>query len=155
MKFNKHILKLTLLMPLFISFCFMGCLSTLLGQGPPRPAQPASVGLTLQPGESCNYTASDRGISFDVTFHVTKTGEASFKRIAVKSANVNYVHEGGSWSVVGGNIQITMFDLKIEINPVAAKVCVGERCFVATIKPRNKWRISQLPFPEKNRDKPK
>ena len=150
MKLNKYIPIFAALILLFTSFCFMGCLSTLLGQGPRRPPQPASVGLILQPGEICNYTASEKGVSFDVTFHVTKTGDASFKRIAVKSAKVNYVHEGGSWSLVGGNIQITMFDLKIELNPVAAKVCVGERCFVATIKPRNKWMVSQLPFPTKN-----
>ncbi len=137
MKFNNRISIFAALILLFTSFCFIGCLSTLLGQGPRRPPQPAVVGLTLQPGESCNYTASNKGISFDVTFHVTKTGDASFKRIAVKTPTVNYVHEGGSWSVVGGNIQIAMFDLKIEINPVAAKVCVGEKCFVATIKPRN------------------
>lgn len=142
-------------MLLITSLCLTGCLSIFLGQGPPRPSQPASVGLILQPGESCNYTATDKGIRFDVTFHVTKTGDASFKRIAVKSPNVNYVHEGGSWSKVGGNIQITMFDLKIELNPVAARVCVGKNCFVATIKPRNKWMVSQLPFPTKNENKPK
>lgn len=150
MKLNKHIPKFAALILLFTSFFFIGCLSTLLGQGSPKPPQPAVVGLMLIPGETCNYTASSKGIRFDVTFHVTKTGDASFKRIAVKTPNVNYVHEGGSWSVVGGNIKISMFDLTIEINPVAAKVCVDEKCFVATIKPRNKWMVSQLPFPTKN-----
>lgn len=128
----------------------MGCLSTMLGQGPRRPPQPATVGLKLQPGESCHYTAKGDGYSFDLTFHVTKEGEASFKRIAVKSPTVNYVHEGGSWSIVGGNIQISMFDLKIEINPVVARVCAGEKCFAATVKPKGNWMVSQLPFPASN-----
>ena len=150
MKLNKYIPRFAALSLIFTSFCFMGCLSTLLGQGPRRPPQPAVVGLTLQPGETCNYTASSKGIRFDGTFHVTKTGDASFKRIAVKTPTVNYVHEGGSWSVVGGNIKISMFDLTIEINPVAAKVCVDDKCFVATIKPRNKWMVSRVPFPTKN-----
>lgn len=132
---------------LFASLCCQGCLSTLLGRGPRRPAQPAVVGLNLRPGESSHYSAKGNGYSFDLTFHVTKQGEASFKRIAVKSPTVNYVHEGGSWSVVGGNIQISMFDLKIEINPVVAKVCAGEKCFAATAKPRGGWMVNQLPFP--------
>lgn len=150
MRLNKHILKsvcFALPILLFTSFCFIGCLSTLLGQKP-RPPQPAVVGLKLQPGESCHYSAKADGYSFDLTFHVTKAGEASFKRIAVKSPTVNYVHEGGSWSIVGGNIQISMFDLKIEINPVVARVCAGEKCFAATVKPRGNWMVSQLPFPE-------
>ena len=71
MKLNGHILKLNIFIIFLSSFCFTGCLSTLLGQGAPRPEQPASVGLTLQLGESCNYTASSNGIRFDVTFHVT------------------------------------------------------------------------------------
>ncbi|MYG00259.1 hypothetical protein F4212_14165 [Candidatus Poribacteria bacterium] len=146
MKLNKHNLRFTLAILLLTSFCFTGCLSTLLG-GQRRPPQPAVVGLSLNPGETCNYTASDKGINFDVTFHVTKTGDASFKRIAVKTPTVNYVHEGGSWSIVGGNIQISMFDLKIEINPVVARVCAGEKCFTATLKARGNWVIKQLPFP--------
>ncbi|MDE0085778.1 MAG: hypothetical protein OXU23_08725 [Candidatus Poribacteria bacterium] len=146
MKLNTHIPKFTLLILLFTPFCFMGCLSTMLGQGPRRPPQPATVGLKLQPGEICHYTAKGDGYSFDLIFHVTKEGEASFKRIAVKSPTVNYVHEGGSWSIVGGNIQISMFDLKIEINPVVARVCAGEKCFAATVKPKGNWMVSQLPF---------
>lgn len=146
MKLNKHNLRFTLVILLLTSFCFTGCLSTLLG-GQRRPPQPAVVGLKLNPGETCNYTASDKGISFDVTFHVTKTGDASFKRIAVKTPTVNYVHEGGSWSIVGGNIQISMFDLKIEVNPVVARICAGEKCFTATLKAKGDWTIKQLPFP--------
>ena len=149
MRRNKQTLKFVcfvLPIVLFTSFCFIGCLSTLLGQKP-RPPQPAVPELKLRPGESCHYTAKEGGYSFDLTFHVTKEGEASFKRIAVKSPTVNYVHEGGSWSIVGGNIQISMFDLKIEINPAVARVCAGEKCFVATVKPRGNWMVSQLPFP--------
>ncbi len=147
MKLNTHIPKFTLLILLFTSFCFIGCLSTLLGQGPRRPPQPAALELKLKPGESCHYTASGDGYGFDLIFHVTKKGEASFKRIAVKSPTVNYVHEGGSWSVVGGNIQINMFDLKIEINPVVARVCAGDKCFSATVKPKGNWMVNQFPFP--------
>lgn len=140
----SHVLTLAIL--LLSSSCFMGCLSTLLG-GQRRPPQAAVVGLKLKSGETCNYTASDKGVSFDVTFHVTETGDASFKRIAVKTPTVNYVHEGGSWSIVGGNIQISMFDLKIEVNPVVARVCAGEKCFTATLKAKGDWTIKQLPFP--------
>ncbi len=153
MKLRKYILKFayfTLPIILLTSVCFMGCLSTLLGQGPRRPPQPAVVGLKLQPGESCHYSAIEDGYSFDLTFYVTKEGKASFKRIAVKSPTVDYVHEGGSWSVVGGNIQISMFDLKIELNPVVAKVCAGKKCFTTTVKPRGNWMVSQLPFPTSN-----
>ena len=146
MKLTKYHLRSTLPVLLLTSFCFTGCLSTLLGSQP-RPPQAAVVGLMLNPGEICNYTASDKGISFDVTFQVTKTGDASFKRIAVKTPTVNYVHEGGSWSIVGGNILISMFDLKIEVNPVVARVCAGEKCFTATLKPKGGWTIKQLPFP--------
>ena len=146
MKLNKHTTIFTSLILLFNSICFMGCLSTLLG-GQPRPPQDAVVGLKLKSGETCNYTAQKDGYSFDITFNVTKEGDASFKRIAVKTPTVNYVHEGGSWSIVGGNIQISMFDLKIEVNPVVARVCAGEKCFTATLKARGDWVVKQLPFP--------
>ena len=147
MTIEKHVPKVILLILLFNSLTFMGCISTLLGQGQQRLSQPAVVGLKLMPGESCHYSANDKDVSFDVIFHVTRQGEASFKRIAVKTPNVNYVHEGGSWTTVGGNIGISMFDLRIEINQVAAKVCAGEKCFIATAKPRNNWMVSRLPFP--------
>lgn len=130
-----------------LSFCLQGCLSTVLGQGPHRPPQPATIDLKLLPGESCHYTVQRDGYSFDIVFHVTQKGEASFKRIAVKSPKVNYSHEGGSWSVVGGNIKIEMFDLQIEINPVVAKVCAGDKCFTASVKPRGSWMVNKLPFP--------
>ncbi len=67
MKLNKYTPKFAALILLFTSFCFMGCLSTLLEQGPRRPSQSARVGLTLQPGEICDYTASGKGVSFDGT----------------------------------------------------------------------------------------
>lgn len=149
MRLNQYSNKLsyfTVSILLFTSFCFTGCLSTLLG-GQRRPPQAAVVGLKLKSGETCNYTAQKDGYSFDITFNVTKEGDASFKRIAVKTPTVNYVHEGGSWSIVGGNIQISMFDLKIEVNPVVARVCAGEKCFTATLKARGDWVVKQLPFP--------
>ena len=140
----------SLIILLLTSFCLQGCLSTLLGQGTPRPPQPATVDLQLQPGETCHYAAQANSYSFDLTFQVTTEGEASFKRIAVKSPKVNYVHEGGSWSVVGGNIRIEMFDVVIEVNPVVARVCAGDKCFTATVKPKGNWMISKLPFPTKS-----
>ncbi len=128
-------------------FCCLGCSSIKILRGTRKAPQPAVIGLKLQPGESCHYTASADGYNFDVIFHVTEKGEASFKRIVLKSPTVSYSHEGGSWSVIGGNIGISMFDLKITLNPVLARVCAGEKCFLAAGKADGSWVVSKLPFP--------
>ena len=133
---------------LLTSFCYVGCSSIKFLRGPRKTPQPAVVGLKLQPGESCHYTAGGDGYNFDVIFHVTEKGEASFKRIVLKSPTARYSHEGGSWSVIGGNIGISMFDLKITLNPVVARVCAGEKCFLTTGKSGGSWVVERLPFPE-------
>lgn len=143
-------------LPLFI--CLM-MFCVVAGCGPSK-MMPCTVGLTLKPGESCRYTASDNDYSFDFVFSAMDGG-ASFPKVYLKSPGGTYGPTGGPTALHGGTSTMRRFDDQaMSINSSTAAICLGSniiefmdrqdlkrKCFTARSNPDGSWTIKELPLP--------
>ena len=170
MRFNQYFRQcfcLTLSVLLFTSFFLAGCggkvPSTLKLLGI-KEIKPCTLGLKLEPGESCRYVDSNEDFSFDFIFYVParRFGHgAGFHAGTVKTPSGTYPIGGVAMS--GGVISNRLSnDLIVTINKTGAQICVGQvtvqdyrdfdlavtqKCFSASRNSDGSWTVNRLPLP--------